>query len=131
MDDLYEPTSDYDDQMEAVRAGYVDPDDVHCKHGTFIGSWAGPDYLCQWCEMPDGDREYDLAQLRQRRAQLLGPKLDEVLRAMHAAGPDAIEPLFRRYLRLLRWGVRSHLFWNPDELNGPCPHVDTAAGRLP
>ena len=22
-----------------------------CKHGTFIGSWAGPDYLCHYCEL--------------------------------------------------------------------------------
>jgi hypothetical protein len=22
----------------------------YCQHGTFIGSWWGPDYLCQWCE---------------------------------------------------------------------------------
>jgi hypothetical protein len=21
-----------------------------CRHGTFIGSWSGPDYLCGWCE---------------------------------------------------------------------------------
>ena len=21
-----------------------------CEHGTFIGSWWGPDYLCHWCE---------------------------------------------------------------------------------
>ena len=25
-------------------------DRQHCKHGTFIGSWWGPDVLCQWCE---------------------------------------------------------------------------------
>ena len=29
-----------------------DPGDSrqHCVHGTFIGSWWGPDYLCGWCE---------------------------------------------------------------------------------
>lgn len=21
-----------------------------CRHGTFIGSWSGPDYMCGWCE---------------------------------------------------------------------------------
>lgn len=25
-------------------------DATHCKHGTYIGYWDGPDYLCQWCE---------------------------------------------------------------------------------
>lgn len=24
-----------------------------CKHGTFIGSWAGPDLMCFDCEMGD------------------------------------------------------------------------------
>lgn len=23
----------------------------YCAHGTFIGSWWGPDLLCQWCEL--------------------------------------------------------------------------------
>jgi hypothetical protein len=23
----------------------------YCKHGVFIGSWAGPDYMCGRCEM--------------------------------------------------------------------------------
>lgn len=26
-----------------------------CKHGTFIGSWWGPDYLCGQCESGDPD----------------------------------------------------------------------------
>ena len=25
----------------------------HCKHGTFIGSWWGPDLMCGACEMGD------------------------------------------------------------------------------
>lgn len=25
-------------------------DSTHCKHGTYIGTWDGPDYLCQYCE---------------------------------------------------------------------------------
>lgn len=23
----------------------------YCRHGVWVGSWWGPDYLCQWCEM--------------------------------------------------------------------------------
>jgi hypothetical protein len=26
----------------------------YCEHGTFIGSWWGPDLLCGKCEMGDG-----------------------------------------------------------------------------
>lgn len=29
----------------------------YCVHGTFIGSWWGPDILCGRCEM--GDEPYD------------------------------------------------------------------------
>jgi hypothetical protein len=25
----------------------------YCKHGTFIGSWWGPDLLCVYCETGD------------------------------------------------------------------------------
>jgi hypothetical protein len=25
-------------------------DATHCVHGSFVGDWAGPDYLCGWCE---------------------------------------------------------------------------------
>lgn len=28
---------------------YNDPGQ-RCVHGTFVGSWWGPDYLCGWCE---------------------------------------------------------------------------------
>lgn len=41
---------------------YSDPRQ-RCQHGTFIGSWWGPDYLCGWCE--DGvSRSEQLAALR-------------------------------------------------------------------
>lgn len=41
-DDDYLPGDEFDwDQGDASQ---------HCKHGTFIGSWAGPDLLCGWCE---------------------------------------------------------------------------------
>lgn len=34
----------------------------HCPHGTFIGSWWGPDLLCQWCE--DGISVEDMVRMR-------------------------------------------------------------------
>ena len=37
--------SDQQDQEE-----YYGYDDTHCEHGTFVGGWAGPDYLCWACE---------------------------------------------------------------------------------
>ena len=39
--------------MTTTEVGYdgdtANPDQ-YCKHGTFTGSWWGPDYLCGWCE---------------------------------------------------------------------------------
>ena len=31
----------------------------YCEHGTFIGSWWGPDILCGKCEMGDGPMNMD------------------------------------------------------------------------
>lgn len=40
-----------DDYTEDDRWDWDRNDDSqYCKHGTFIGSWWGPDILCQWCE---------------------------------------------------------------------------------
>ena len=58
MDDDYEPLNDYEEQMDAVRLGLVEYDDVHCVHGTFVGNWAGPDYMCGPCEMGITDEEW-------------------------------------------------------------------------
>jgi len=58
MIDDYEPLNDYEDQMDGVRLGLYDYDDVHCKHGTFVGNAYGPDYMCGPCEMGVTDEEY-------------------------------------------------------------------------
>jgi len=59
MTEDWEPVSDYDDQMTAVEDGLVSYDSTHCKHGTFVGGWAGPDYMCGYCE--DGISDEDFA----------------------------------------------------------------------
>jgi hypothetical protein len=50
--------SHYDELDE--RLGYdADHTDAsqYCRHGTWIGSWWGPDYLCPRCEMGDDEQE--------------------------------------------------------------------------
>lgn len=40
--------------QENDRLGYdadVSDSRQYCRHGTFVGSWWGPDYLCPACEM--------------------------------------------------------------------------------
>ncbi len=59
VDDGWEPTSDYDDQMDALARGLLEYDDTHCRHGTFVGNWAGPDYMCGYCEMGVTDEEFE------------------------------------------------------------------------
>ena len=40
-----------DDYTESDRWDWDQSDDSqYCQHGTFIGSWWGPDILCGWCE---------------------------------------------------------------------------------
>lgn len=40
-----------DDYTESDRWDWDQSDESqHCEHGTFIGSWWGPDILCHWCE---------------------------------------------------------------------------------
>lgn len=42
-------TGIYEQNRNCELADYQD-DRLHCKHGTFIGTWDGPDYLCGLCE---------------------------------------------------------------------------------
>ena len=44
-----EPSDDYEpgDEFDWDR----NDDNQYCKHGTFIGSWWGPDLMCLACEM--------------------------------------------------------------------------------
>jgi hypothetical protein len=56
--------SDQQDQSE-----YYGHDATHCEHGTFVGGWDGPDYLCQWCEDGVALEEYQaIGRERESRA---------------------------------------------------------------
>jgi hypothetical protein len=50
--------SDYDEQMDAIQHGLLTYEGTHCVHGTFVGNWAGPDYMCGYCEMGVTDEEF-------------------------------------------------------------------------
>lgn len=46
---------------------YNDPRQ-RCRHGSFIGSWWGPDYMCGWCESgEEPPTDAQLADMRVRR----------------------------------------------------------------
>lgn len=110
-----EYTSDYDEQTDAVRLGLLEYDDTHCKHGTFTGNWAGPDYMCGPCEMGISDEDWlagkRRADLRARRVRALRPKLGALILALNAS--SAIDPnspesqrLFKRLGRYIHWRVQ-------------------------
>jgi hypothetical protein len=91
--DDYEPANDYEDQMDGVRLGLYDHDDVHCKHGTFVGGWAGPDYMCGYCEDGITDEDYAemLAERRVHDAKVRAAKerWAELNAAIESKGKDA------------------------------------------
>lgn len=88
-----EPTSDAAEQQDAVREGLLSYESTHCKHGVFTGHWAGPDYMCFWCEMGVSDAEYEEAMVareaeRKRRAQgLKGLRLLQRMSRRYAIAP--------------------------------------------
>lgn len=109
----WEPLSDYDDQMTAVQEGLLSYEGTHCKHGTFTGNWAGPDYLCFHCEMGTTDEEYAeeqrWAERRRNRARAASRILREKVLPALRETPDgpAREQLFNRLGRLITAGGRA------------------------
>jgi hypothetical protein len=115
MDD---PVSDYDDVMGAVEDGYIPYDEVNCKHGTFVGTAGGPDYMCGYCEMGVTDEEWEegrrRAARRDARRLALRPKLDQLIELVNAEAAkkprdeDELWRLINRMWKLAFWGVRPH-----------------------
>ncbi len=50
------------DELLGYDADHEDPSQ-YCIHGTWIGSWWGPDYICQWCEDGYSAEEAELCRL--------------------------------------------------------------------
>jgi hypothetical protein len=53
-----------DDDLNSVHYGQASH---YCRHGTYVGSWAGPDYLCGPCE--DGISDEEWSAICQARAE--------------------------------------------------------------
>lgn len=49
----------YHDHYVDEYGGDLSDPTQRCKHGTFIGTWAGPDYLCPACECPHNSFDAD------------------------------------------------------------------------
>ena len=47
--DLFPIDREDEDERLGYDADHSDPRQ-YCRHGTWIGSWWGPDYLCPHCE---------------------------------------------------------------------------------
>ena len=109
-------TNELDDQL-GYDADHDDPRQ-YCEHGTFIGSWWGPDYLCHWCEagvsveeMRESLRQQAIHQLRSRLVPLADvsdlfntmPAHDRVRLIVHCV-PWAMEHYGPTYDRLIELG---------------------------
>jgi len=46
--------------LRNLRAHDEEPHPEYCRHGTYVGCWWGPDYLCGACEMDIDDRRWAL-----------------------------------------------------------------------
>lgn len=53
--DYFDGMTEYDDRYEYGDDWDWDQSDPrqYCEHGTFVGSWWGPDLMCPRCEMGD------------------------------------------------------------------------------
>jgi len=64
VDEVEGAWDSYDEAL-GYDADHTD-DRQYCRHGTFIGSWWGPDYMCGWCESgeePPTPEEYEAMRL--------------------------------------------------------------------
>jgi hypothetical protein len=69
-------TDGYDEAL-GYDADHSD-ESQYCRHGSFIGSWWGPDYLCGACEMGVSDRAWR-ASGEANEARAWGRRLNEVI----------------------------------------------------
>lgn len=103
--------SDQQDQEE-----YLGYDDTHCEHGTFVGGWAGPDYMCGWCEDGTPYDEYcaimqERATRRSRYNRVWQTQRERASRyvALPGTGRGKAPALFDSIVRLSIWlGHRDH-----------------------
>jgi hypothetical protein len=100
--------------MELPYDGDTNDPNQRCAHGTFIGSWWGPDYLCQWCE--DGISveemhriEAEAAEYRQTQAYERAERLYEacVEAGVHPSVTTMACIAFAESSGLLPWTGRS------------------------
>lgn len=72
--------TDYDNELP--YDGDLNDDSQRCQHGTFIGSWWGPDYLCWACEEGISVEEYRAYQervaARRRRELAISMAFDQI-----------------------------------------------------
>jgi hypothetical protein len=86
--DAYEsnPFEDYDEQL-GYDADHNDSSQ-YCRHGSFIGSWWGPDYLCGYCE--SGEKPptaEELEEIQRAKDKIRIDHFDRVVAILQDQGP--------------------------------------------
>lgn len=79
------------DEILGYDADHDDPSQ-YCRHGTWIGSWWGPDYLCGWCEdgisVEEMNRILDAQAERNRQRFMFRGLAEKFTAAMPPSIPD-------------------------------------------
>lgn len=65
-------------------------DEHYCEHGTYIGTWCGPDYICGFCEQGITVDEMRAAAERARLHEIdnIERNVEQMLSACQRAGRD-------------------------------------------
>lgn len=86
IDESPNPYGELDEQL-GYDADHSDSSQ-YCRHGTFIGSWWGPDYLCFYCETgEEPPTEQELEEIQQRKVQSRIDSFDKVVQVYQEFGP--------------------------------------------
>lgn len=108
-----------------------DPNDSrqYCKHGTFIGSWWGPDYLCGWCEDGTSDADYALAIARQR-VRRYQDRLERIFPTVFQTSESIKAILGERYMHAFTLYLMRQFDENEYEIMETLVQLDQATQEL-
>ena len=96
--------------MELDYDGDTSDASQYCVHGTFIGSWWGPDYLCGWCE--DGVSVEELRGIRYQNAIHAWKKQrGEIFMWLRVARTIMQDPKIRSLPIDRQWSIREWSVW--------------------
>jgi len=115
LPDIHDPDCECGICQENDRLGYdadVSDPRQYCRHGTFIGSWWGPDYLCSMCESGEEPSAWWMeAKLRKARINSVRPR-DRV-------GAVRLRDIVKRMYHLMETEAYTERQWQKRSTDDP------------